>query len=192
MFWVALVSIRNKVSACWRNPRGESRLSSHLLSSFLSPRTTWRLLEFKPGHVLAITPPQWPCWAQHLESHKKHYCPAPGIICPLPQRLREKQNVSPPTPPHPSSPTLRVLRRHIFQILPLLLATQPPSWYHIAPTLTYFPVEPTVTPTTEHSDERKTVWPKMLFCALKLNWKYYPFSAEYVTLMYSHFIDFWQ
>lgn len=53
--------------ACWR---GESLLSSHLFSSPLAPGPTARLLEFKPGHVLAITLPQWPCWAQHLESHK--------------------------------------------------------------------------------------------------------------------------
>lgn len=39
--------------------------------------------------------------------------------------------------------TPRVLRRHIFQILPHLLSTHPPSWYHIAPTLTHFPAVPT-------------------------------------------------
>lgn len=62
--------IRTKCMLVGETQRGESLLSSHLLPSPLAPGPTARLLEFKPGHVLAITLPQWPCWAQHLESHK--------------------------------------------------------------------------------------------------------------------------
>lgn len=65
--------IRTKCGLVGETQRGESLLCSHLLSSLLpllSSRPTARLPEFKPGHVLAITLPQWPCWAQHLESHK--------------------------------------------------------------------------------------------------------------------------
>lgn len=61
---------RDKVKACCRKPRGESLLCSHLLPSSPVPLPTVRPLQFKPSHVLAITLPQWPCWAQHLESHK--------------------------------------------------------------------------------------------------------------------------
>lgn len=65
-----LSPIRTKCRLVEGTQRGESLHSTHLLSSPLAPRPTARLLEFKPGHVLVITLPQWPCWAQHLESHK--------------------------------------------------------------------------------------------------------------------------
>lgn len=65
-----LFPLRTKCRLVGGNQRGESLLSSLLLFSPLAPRPTARLLEFKFGHVLAITLPQWPCWAQHFESHK--------------------------------------------------------------------------------------------------------------------------
>lgn len=65
-----LSPLRTKCRLVGETQRGESLLSSPLLFSLLAPRPTARLLEFKSGHVLAITLPQWPCWAQHFESHK--------------------------------------------------------------------------------------------------------------------------
>lgn len=64
-----LSPLRTKYGLVGETQRGESVLSSHLFSP-LALRPTARLLEFKSGHVLAITLPQWPCWAQHFESHK--------------------------------------------------------------------------------------------------------------------------
>lgn len=120
--WV-LVGESRGVSLCLCPPR--------LLSS--GPQSHLETARVQGGHVLVFTLPQWPCWAQHLESHKKHYCPTPGIICPQPQRLRENQNVNTPqTRPSPLAPTLRALRGYIFQIPPLsslpICPPLPPLW----------------------------------------------------------------
>lgn len=133
MICVALVSHKNKVQDCWRNPEGW--VPALLLSPSLplAPRPTARLVEFKPGHVLIITLPQWPCWAQHLESHKNIIVQLLGSFVHY-HKDSEKTKMLPP---------LMVLRGHIFQILPLLLSTHPPSRYHIAPTLTHFTAVPT-------------------------------------------------
>lgn len=65
-----LFPLRTKCRLVGGTQRGESLLPSLLLFSLLAPRPTARLLEFKSSHVLVITLPQWPCWAQHFESHK--------------------------------------------------------------------------------------------------------------------------
>lgn len=134
MFWVALVSHKNKVKACWRSPKGWVPCSPPTSSPLLAPGPTARLPEFKPGHVLAITLPQWPCWAQHLESHKNIIVQLLGSFVHY-HKGSEKTKML--------TPSGFFLWRHIFQILPLLFSTHPPSLYHIAPTLTYFPAVPT-------------------------------------------------